>query len=145
MFWLDNVLQSFDQIITRTRMRMRAAIADIPDGIYTFDDVMDSDGIETFDIPICVKLSVDGDQIHIDFAGTSPQVQGNINTTLNAVQASVSYALIGVLDSGVPCNQGVLDVVDIDMEPGTLLSCVFPAAVAARAHSCQRQPLRSGR
>jgi N-methylhydantoinase B len=135
---LDKVLQSFDQIITRTRQRMRSAIADIPDGTYTFEDVMDSDGIDTFDIPVCAKLEVDGDKIHIDFAGTSPQVKGNINTTLNAVQASVSYALIGVLDSDVPCNQGVLDVVDIDMEPGTLLSCVFPAAVAARAHSCQR-------
>ena len=135
---LDKVLASFDQIITRTRQRMRAAIADIPDGIYSFEDVMDSDGINTFDIPICAKLVVNGDQIHIDFAGTSAQVQGNINTTLNAVQASVSYALIGILDSDVPCNQGVLDVVDIDMESGTLLSCVFPAAVAARAHSCQR-------
>ncbi len=135
---LHNVLQSFDQIITRTRQRMRSAIADIPDGTYTFEDVMDSDGIDTFDIPICAKLIVDGDQIHIDFTGTSRQVQGNINTTLNAVQASVSYVLIGVLDSDVPCNQGVLDVVDIKMEPGTLLSSVFPAAVAARAHSCQR-------
>ena len=135
---LERVLQSFDQIITRTRQRMRAAIADIPDGTYTFSDVMDSDGINTFDIPISAKLSVKGDQIHIDFAGTSPQVQGNINTTLNAVQASVSYALIGVLDSDVPCNQGVLDVVDIKVEPGTLLNSVFPAAVAARAHSCQR-------
>ena len=99
---------------------------------------MDGDGIETFDIPIHLSLTVKGDHIHLDFSGTSPQVAGNINTTLNAVQASVGYALIAVLDSDLPSNQGVLDVIDITMEPGTLLNSVFPAPVAARAHACQR-------
>ena len=135
---LANVLVAFDEIISRTATRMRAAISEIPDGIYTFDDFMDADGINTYDIPICLKLTVKGDRIHLDFAGTSPQVKGNINTTMNAVQASVNYALIAALDSDMPSNQGVLDVVDIECEKGTLLNCVFPAPVAARAHACQR-------
>ena len=135
---LDRVLTAFDEIISRTNKRMRDTIAQIPDGVYEFKDYMDSDGIKTFDIPICLKLTVNGDRIHLDFAGTSPQVQGNINTTLNAVQASVNYALIAALDSDMPSNQGVLDAVDISCEPGTVLNCVFPAPVAARAHACQR-------
>ncbi len=135
---LANVLTSFDEIISRTATRMRAVIAEIPDGIFVFNDFMDADGIDTYDIPICLKLTVSGDRIHLDFAGTSPQVKGNINTTMNAVQASVNYALIAALDSDMPSNQGVLDVVDIDCEEGTLLNCVFPAPVAARAHACQR-------
>ena len=57
---------------------------------------------------------------------------------MNAVQASVCYALIAVLDSDVPSNQGVIDVVEIDAAPGTILNSVFPAPVAARAHTCQR-------
>jgi N-methylhydantoinase B len=135
---LQNVLTAFDEIISRTAQRMRAAIAEIPDGTYKFKDFMDGDGISTFDIPICLALTVKGDTIHLDFAGTSLQVAGNINTTMNAVQASVCYALIAVLDSDVPSNQGVLDVVDIQAEPGTLLNSLFPAPVAARAHACQR-------
>ncbi|MDA4848773.1 hydantoinase B/oxoprolinase family protein [Hoeflea poritis] len=135
---LNNVLSAFDEIISRTARRMRAAIAEIPDGTYRFEDFMDGDGIATYDIPICLALTVDGDRIHLDFAGTSPQVDGNINTTMNAVQASVCYALIAVLDSELPSNQGVLDVVDIKAEPGTLLNSLFPAPVAARAHACQR-------
>jgi N-methylhydantoinase B len=138
VYGLTNVLTAFDEIISRTATRMRAAIAEIPDGVYQFNDFMDGDGISTFDIPICLTLTVKGEKIHLDFAGTSPQVKGNINTTMNAVQASVNYALIAALDSEMPSNQGVLDVVDIDIEPGTLLSCVFPAPVAARAHACQR-------
>ena len=117
---------------------MRAAITEIPDGVYTFNDFMDADGINTYDIPICLTLTVKGDRIYLDFDGTSQQVKGNINTTMNAVQASVNYALIAALDSEMPSNQGVLDVVDINCAPGTLLNCVFPAPVAARAHACQR-------
>ena len=135
---LDNVLAAFDEIMTRTAQRMRAAFAEIPDGTYYFEDFMDGDGMGTWDIPIRLALTVAGHTLHCDFAGTSPQVTGNINTTMNAVQASVCYALIAVLDSDVPSNQGVLDVVGIDVEPGTLLNSVFPAPVAARAHACQR-------
>lgn len=135
---LANVLTAFDEIISRTHTRMRAMVAEIPNGTYTFNDFMDADGISTHDIPICLKLTVSGDRIHLDFAGTSPQVKGNINTTMNAVQASVNYALIAALDSEMPSNQGVLDAVDIDCEEGTLLNCTFPAPVAARAHACQR-------
>jgi N-methylhydantoinase B len=135
---LPSVLSAFDEIISRTNKRMRDTISQIPDGEYEFNDFMDSDGIGTFDIPICLKLNVKGEKIHLDFAGTSPQVKGNVNTTLNAVQASVNYALIGALDSDMPSNQGALDAVEISCEPGTILNCVFPAPVAARAHACQR-------
>ena len=135
---LPSVLTAFDEIISRTNQRMKDTIAQIPDGVYEFKDYMDSDGLSTYDIPICLKLTVKGERIHLDFAGTSPQVRGNINTTLNAVQASVSYALIGALDSEMPSNQGVLDAVDISCGSGTILNCVFPAPVAARAHACQR-------
>lgn len=135
---LGNVLTAFDNIISRTSVRMRTAIKSIPDGSYEFSDFMDGDGINTFDIPLCLKLTVNDDRIHLDFEGTSVQVRGNINTTMNAVQASVCYALIAVLDSNIPSNQGVLDVVDISVSPGTILNSVYPAPVAARAHTCQR-------
>lgn len=135
---LADVLEAFNEIITRTNMRMRDTIAQIPDGEYEFNDFMDADGIDTYDIPICLNITVKGEKITLDFTGTSPQVRGNINTTLNAVQASVNYALIGALDSEMPSNQGVLDAVEIICPEGTLLNSVFPAPVAARAHSCQR-------
>ena len=135
---LKNVLSAFDQIINRTARRMRLAISEIPSGSYSFEDVMDGDGIDTTNIPICLTINVSGDKINLDFSGTSQQVAGNINTTFNAVQASACYALIAALDSEMPSNQGILDVVEINIKPGTLLNSVFPAPVAARAHTCQR-------
>ena len=84
---LKNVLSAFNQIISRTARRMRLAISEIPSGSYSFEDVMDGDGIDTTNIPICLTIRVSGDKINLDFSGTSQQVAGNINTTFNAVQA----------------------------------------------------------
>ena len=129
---------AFDEIITRTERRLRDAIAEVPDGGYTFEDVMDGDGAGTVDIPIRLEVTIAGDRAHFDFTGTSPQVEGNVNVTMNATQAAVCYALKAMLDPEVPNNQGVLAVADIDAAPGTLLNARFPAPVASRAHTCQR-------
>jgi N-methylhydantoinase B len=125
-------------IITRTEQRLRNAVRTIPDGSYAFTDVMDDDGHGTRDIPITVRIDVQGDHLWLDFTGTAPQVPGNINTGLNATQAAACYAIKALLDPEVPNNQGVLNVVEVFVPSGTLINCVFPAAVAQRATTCQR-------
>ena len=132
------MLSAFDEIIHRTAKRMRAAIRTIPEGSYSFSDVMDDDGMGNSDIPICVRIDIKDGHIRFDFAGTAKQVTGNINVTINATQASVCYTLKALLDPDVPNNQGMLDLPEIVAEPGSLLNAVFPAPVAARANTCQR-------
>ena len=129
---------AFDEIIARTERRLRDAVAGVPDGEYRFEDILDGDGAGTADVPIRLEVTIAGDRAHFDFAGTSPQVRGNVNVTMNATQAAVCYALKAMLDPEVPNNQGVLAVADIDAAPGTLLNARFPAPVASRAHTCQR-------
>lgn len=135
---IDLLGVAFEEIISRTERRMRDGVRTIPDGVYTFEDVMDDDGLGAVDIPIKVRIEVDGDRLHADFSGTSPQVQGNINVTMNATQAAVAYCLKGMLDPDIPNNQGVLDVCETTAPEGCLLNCVSPAPVAARAHTSQR-------
>jgi N-methylhydantoinase B len=135
---MDVLQAAFGEIIKRTERRMREGVAQIPDGTYYFEDVMDDDGLGTVDIPIKVKIDVAGDRIHFDFTGTSPQVAGNINVTLNATQASVAYCLKALLDPDIPNNEGVLEVCEIECPKGTLLNCSPPAPVAARANTSQR-------
>jgi N-methylhydantoinase B len=135
----ETMLATFDEIIERTSKRMKAAVATIPQGTYSFSDVMDDDGMGTRDIPICVRIDVNpGGRIRFDFAGTSKRVTGNINVTLNATQAAVCYTLKALLDPDVPNNQGMLDLPEIVAESGSLLNASFPAPVAARANTCQR-------
>jgi N-methylhydantoinase B len=128
----------FTALRERTEARMRAAIRAIPDGRYRFEDVMDGDGIETYDIPIAVEVGVEGERIRFDFAGTAPQVPGSINVTLNATVAAVGYALKALVDPEVPNNQGMLDVLEVEAAAGTLVNAVFPAPVSSRAHTSQR-------
>ena len=132
------IISCFNEIIIRTTRRMKEVINDLPNGVYEFEDIMDDDGMGTFEIPVKVKITVKGSEIHFDFTGTSNQVTGNINVTRNATQASVCYALKALLDPDVPNNQGVLDLPKITINKGSLLDAKFPAPVAARANTCQR-------
>jgi N-methylhydantoinase B len=132
------VTASFDEIIQRTKARMTGAIAEIPDGTYRFEDVMDDDGLGTTMIPIALEMTKSGDAVRFDFTGTSKQVPGNINVTMNATIASVCYGLKALLDPDVPNNEGILEIPEIVAPKGSLLNAAFPAPVAARANTCQR-------
>ena len=135
---VNTINAAFQDIVSRTEQRMREAVASIPDGTYTFEDMMDDDGLGTVDIPIKVRIDVAGDRVKFDFNGTSPQVAGNINVTLNATQAAAAYCLKALLDPEIPNNQGVLNVCEIECPSGSLLNCTPPAPVAARANTSQR-------
>jgi len=134
----DTLEAAFDEIIGRTERRMRAAIADIPSGVYRFEDVMDDDGQGNQDIPIRVAVEIKGDRLRFDFTGSAPQVQGNINCPLNATQSSLAYVIKSLLDPTIANNHGVISCIEVKTEPGTLVDPSFPAAVAYRAHTCQR-------
>lgn len=134
----SQLFEVFDEIITRSEQRMRKAIAAFPDGEYGFEDVLDDDGAGMQDLPIRLKVSKQADTIRFDFTGSSPQARGNINLTFNAVQSAVFYSLKALLDPELPNNQGVFAPVEIIAEPGSLLNCQPPAAVALRANTSQR-------
>lgn len=128
----------FDAIVERTALRMRKAIAALPDGTYSFSDVMDDDGLATTDIRIALTVEKSGERISFDFTGTDPQVKGNFNLTYNATQSAICYSLKALLDAEIPTNQGIFDAIDIVAPEGSFVNCVAPAAVAMRANSCQR-------
>jgi len=133
---------AFDEIIRRTRERLLEALARIPPGEYSFEDVMDDDGVGTTNIPIKLKVTVpphgSNRKVLFDFTGTGPQVKGNINSTVTVTLAGVLYSLKALLDPDVPNNQGLIEIVDINAPLGTLINSKFPAAVAARANTAQR-------
>ncbi len=134
----DQVQAAFGEILERTKGRMRSAIASIPDGSYSFSDVLDDDGLKARDVKFALKIDKTGASMRFDFTGSSPQVPGNVNLTLNAVQSSVCYALKALLDPDLPNNQAAIDAVEIVAPPGTVANCIAPGAVALRANTCQR-------
>ena len=134
----ETLTAAFAAIMDRTESRLRSGIAQIPDGIYEFTDVLDNDGIGTEDIPISVSINVRGEDISFDFEGTGPQMKGNFNLTFNATQSAVYYVLKAMLDPDLPNNHGLIRTVEIAAPPGTLVNANHPAAVAGRANTSQR-------
>ena len=132
------LVDAFNEILERTNARMRQAIGEIPDGRYSFEDVLDGDGMGTFDIPVVVDIDKSGERISFDFSRTGPQVRGNMNAVFNATQASVAYVLKSMLDPAIANNQGVQDAMIVICPKGRIGNAAFPAAVAARNHLCQR-------
>ena len=82
-----------------------------------------------------VRITVAGEEIAFDFAGSAPQVRGNINNSLAGLQATVLYALKSLIDPEIAANHGMLDPVRIIAPPGTVVNATFPAATAGRAQT----------
>ena len=134
----EQVSEGCTGIIEAVTRRMRAGIADLPDGKYEFTDVLDDDGMGTTNIPICVKIDIQSDEIWLNFEGSASQVTGNMNNSFAGLQASVLFALKVLIDPDGPTNHGMLDPVHIDAPEASVVNASFPAATAARAQTCQR-------
>jgi N-methylhydantoinase B len=121
------------QVIDYAERLTRAAIRELPDGVYSFEDWIDDDGIDV-DKPIrlFVTLTKKGDGIRADWTGSAPQVKGAINATLSFTQAATYTAVKCVLPNEIPSNEGVFRAIEVIAPPGTVTNGVLPAACAAR-------------
>jgi N-methylhydantoinase B len=130
----------FAEIIDYTERLARAAIHELPDGRFDFEDWLDDDGID-FDVPIRLRVALhkEGDHFYADWDGTSPQVKGALNCTLSFTEAAVYTAVKSVLPRDIPANEGFFRTVTVTAPPGTIANCVLPAATAARALTGFRQ------
>ena len=128
---LDTLDDLADEIIDRTEISMRAAISKIPDGIYEHEGIIEGAGNKP-DIPIKLAVKVDGSKIHVDFEGTSKQVNWGVNVVYNFTYAYVFMAIKSAFDPGVPINEGAIRPITMTAPEGSIVNCKFPAAVAAR-------------
>ena len=129
-----------DEIIDYTERLTRAAVRELPDGVFDFEDWLDDDGID-FGKPVRMKVTFrkEGDHLTADWTGTSPQVKGALNATLSFTKAAVYIAVKSILPGDIPSNEGFFRVVEVTAPPGTIANAVLPAATAARGLTGFRQ------
>jgi N-methylhydantoinase B len=109
---------------------MRRAIRAIPDGVYR--SVTDADGVPGQATRIECTVTVRGDEIVIDYAGTSPQVPYPVNCTLNYTTAYSIYPLKILLDPFTRTNHGSYRSITVTAPAGSIVNPLFPAPVLAR-------------
>lgn len=129
----DTVTVYMQEVIDYAERLTRAAVRELPDGVYSFEDWIDDDGID-FGQPIrlFVTLTKQGESLRADWTGSSPQVKGAINNTLSFTQAATYCAIRSVLPAGIPNNEGVFRAIEVIAPPGTIANVVLPGACAAR-------------
>ena len=110
----------------------RSEIAKLPEGAYSFTDYIDNDGIDTGPITFKVEITVAGDEMTVDFEGTSPQVKGAINSVY-PFTASATWACVrSILDSNIPNNAGYFRPIKVKTPKRSIVNCDPPSPVAAR-------------
>jgi N-methylhydantoinase B len=129
----EKLAQYMTELVDYAERMTRAAIRELPDGVYDFLDHIDDDGIDVGKpIPLQVTITKRGDAIHVDWTGTSPQVRGAINNTLSYTKSASYCGIRSILPQNIPTNEGVFRAIEVTAPAGTIANGVLPAACAAR-------------
>ena len=122
------------EVVEYGERRMRAVLAGLPDGSWTFEDQLDSTGAAPelqHPAVIRVTVTVAGDRIGFDFSGTDRQSPGNVNAVEAVTVSAVAFALRAAVDPTIPANGGSMRPVHVAAPPGSIVAALAPAAVGA--------------
>jgi N-methylhydantoinase B len=125
----DDLAPALDEIKNYSERRMRAELSDLPDGTYEFADALDDDGRGNEDLVVDVTLTVESEEVTVDFTGTADQTDGPINAVLAVTASATYYAVRCVTDPDIPPNHGCYRPIDIVAPEGTIVNPTLPAAV----------------
>lgn len=134
---LDELVEKFGRsqlqsvmraLLDRAEKRMRRAIAAIPEGVYRYEDYLDSDN-NGRPVLLKVKVTAKEERLHVDYAGSSPQVQGPVNGSLAVTAMGTFVALKALLDPEAPINHGAFRRIQVDAPKGTIVNVQPPGAV----------------
>jgi N-methylhydantoinase B len=125
----DRVEAALNALHDYSERRVRAAIACLPDGRFEATDVLEP--FEGGELAVRATVTVAGEELEIDFAGTAPQHDGNLNCPLAVARSACYFVVRCVTDPDVPASGGAFAPVHVRAPDGCLVNARPPAAVAA--------------
>lgn len=131
------VLQAMGELRARAVRLMRSHIASLPDGRYSFSDILDNDGVKDEPLTIALDMTVQGERLTLDFSRTSAQCAGPVNIS-RATAIAACYVALKHLFPDVPANAGVLDAVDFVLPDGLVISAARPRPVGGYTETILR-------
>ncbi|MCH8066203.1 MAG: hydantoinase B/oxoprolinase family protein [Chloroflexi bacterium] len=109
----------------------RAAISDIPNGVYEFEDALDDDGASDERVTIQLRLTVRRDRLHFDFTGSAAERPTSVNAVAAVTRSAVYYVVRCLLAEDAPTNDGCLRPITLTMPKGSVVNARPPRAVSA--------------
>ncbi len=119
------------ELIGYAERATRTQIANLPEGRYAAEDVLDDDGVDPSPVLLQVAVEIQGDHAVVDFAGSSAQRRGGVNAVYAITVSAVMYVFRSLIGAEVPFNSGCLRPITIHAPAGSVLNAEPPAAVAA--------------
>lgn len=124
---LDVALAAFDAVTDHAEARFRARIAELPDGTWEATEHWDDDCFGPADITLRLTLTIEGDEVIVDFAGTDDQIRGFKNSGLVNTWSAVSMALASYFEPDLPRNEGTFRGVTMRAPEGSVVNARPPA------------------
>jgi N-methylhydantoinase B len=116
------------EVLDYAERRTRACIAALPDGVRAARDVLEgADG----DLELMLTATVEGERLTLDFSGSAPQHDGNLNCPLAVTRSACYFAVRVLTDPDIPPSAGTYRPIEVVAPEGSLLNARFPAAVVA--------------
>ena len=125
----ETVEAAMDELHDYSERLVRTAIAKLPDGRFEAADALEPAG--GGELGIAVALTIGGDELELDFAGTADQYEGNLNCPLAVTRSACYFVVRCLTDPDVPASGGAFVPVRVLAPEGSLVNARAPAAVAA--------------
>ncbi|MGH2690450.1 MAG: hydantoinase B/oxoprolinase family protein, partial [Actinomycetota bacterium] len=122
---------AMDDLIDYSERAVRAGIAALPDGAWSFDDVLDSDGAGPRPVHIRAVVRIRGDQMVVDFTRSENQRRGPVNAVRAVTVSCVTFVVRCLLGGDIPPTAGGMRPVTVVTRRGSVVDARAPAAVSA--------------
>lgn len=133
----DVILDAMAEMNRRAERHMRDLIAEIPDGRYAFEDFIDNDGLSPEPLRVAVEITVDDEEMTLDFTGSAPVCPGPMNVSRATTEAACFVGLKHIFRE-VPANGGCLKPVTFVIPENSVLACDPPSPVSGYTENIMR-------
>jgi N-methylhydantoinase B len=129
-YGIQEVSNYMHELLVYTEWMTRQLISQLPDGIFSFTDYLDNNGITNQKVPIKVKITIRNDSAVVDFSGSARQQESSVNAVYAITLSAVNYVFRSLIGLDTPNNSGCLVPISIIAPRGTVINAVHPAPVA---------------
>jgi N-methylhydantoinase B len=141
----DGLREAFAEVLDYAERRARSCIRALKDGTLEAEDVLETPAGEQ---ALCLRATVAGERLTLDFTGSSPQHSGNLNCPLAVTRSACLFAARVLTDPDIPPSAGAYRPIEIVVPEGSILNArptlgadgrqVRPAVAAGNVETSSR-------